>query len=85
MGLLPGRLNFKMNPIRDLNWDEKKGRIEEKSILKSLTNRPANQHVVITGRAASESLIEVADTVSEILDIKHAFRANIKAQKGLDL
>ena len=32
-----------------------------------------------------ENLIETADTVSEILDIKHAFRANIKAQKGLDL
>ena len=59
--------------------------LEEKSILKALTNRPANQHVVITGRAASDNLIEVADTVSEILDIKHAFRANIKAQKGLDL
>jgi hypothetical protein len=32
IGLLPGQLNFKMNPIRDLNWDEKKGRIEENSI-----------------------------------------------------
>jgi len=59
--------------------------LEEKSILKALSNRPANQHVVITGRAASDNLIEAADTVSEILDIKHAFRANIKAQKGLDL
>ena len=59
--------------------------LEEKSILKALTNRPINQHVVITGRAASENLIETADTVSEIQDIKHAFRANIKAQKGLDL
>ena len=59
--------------------------LEEKSILKALTNRPINQHVVITGRAASENLIGAADTVSEIQDIKHAFRANIKAQKGLDL
>ena len=59
--------------------------LEEKSILKALTNRPINQHVVITGRAASKNLIETADTVSEIQDIKHAFRANIKAQKGLDL
>jgi len=59
--------------------------LDEKSILKALTNRPENQHVIITGRAASDNLIEVADTVSEILDVKHAFRANIKAQKGLDL
>ena len=59
--------------------------LEEKSILKVLNNRPTNQHVVITGRAASDNLIEIADTVSEILDIKHAFRDNIRAQKGLDL
>ena len=59
--------------------------LEEKSILKVLNNRPTNQHVVITGRAASDNLIEIADTVSEILDIKHAFRDNISAQKGLDL
>ena len=59
--------------------------LDEKLILKALNSRPSNQHVVITGRAASDKLIEVADTVSEILDIKHAFRANIKAQKGLDL
>ena len=59
--------------------------LEEKIIINSLNNRPKHQHVVITGRAASESLIEIADTVSEIKDIKHAFRANIKAQKGVDL
>ena len=59
--------------------------LEEKMIINSLNNRPKHQHVVITGRAASESLIEIADTVSEIKDIKHAFRANIKAQKGVDL
>lgn len=59
--------------------------LEEQMIINSLNNRPKHQHVVITGRAASESLIEIADTVSEIKDIKHAFRANIKAQKGVDL
>ncbi|CAC9962266.1 Cob(I)alamin adenosyltransferase (EC 2.5.1.17), partial [uncultured Gammaproteobacteria bacterium] len=51
----------------------------------ALNNRPANQHIVITGRAASKALIDCADTVSEVKDIKHAFRANIKAQKGIDL
>jgi cob(I)alamin adenosyltransferase len=59
--------------------------LDEKSILKALTNRPKNQHVVITGRAASEGIIEASDTVSEVKDIKHAFRANIRAQKGIDL
>ena len=59
--------------------------LDEKSILKALANRPKDQHVVITGRAASEGIIEASDTVSEIKDIKHAFRANIRAQKGIDL
>jgi cob(I)alamin adenosyltransferase len=59
--------------------------LDEQIVLDALNNRPKNQHVVITGRAASEGLMEVADTVSEVKDIKHAFRANIKAQKGIDL
>ena len=58
--------------------------LEQKSVLDTLRNRPKNQHVVITGRAADQSLTEIADTLSEIQDLKHAFRANIKAQKGID-
>ena len=59
--------------------------LDEISILKALINRPEGQHVVITGRAASEGIIEVSDTVSEVKDVKHAFRDNIRAQKGVDL
>jgi len=59
--------------------------LDESDILETLSNRPENQHVVITGRAASRGLIDASDTVSEIEDIKHAFRANIRAQKGIDL
>ncbi|MGE4576060.1 MAG: cob(I)yrinic acid a,c-diamide adenosyltransferase [Candidatus Pseudothioglobus sp.] len=59
--------------------------LDEKVILKVLSNRPKDQHVVITGRAASKGIIEASDTVSEVKDIKHAFRANIRAQKGIDL
>jgi len=59
--------------------------LDESEILDTLSNRPENQHVVITGRAASKGLIDASDTVSEVEDVKHAFRANIKAQKGIDL
>ena len=59
--------------------------IDEKSILEALSRRPNNQHVVITGRAASKNLIEIADTVSEVINIKHAFSEKIRAQKGIDL
>ena len=58
--------------------------LEEDRILQALKNRPPHQHVVITGRSASANLIELADTVSEIKEIKHAYKAGIKAQKGID-
>jgi cob(I)alamin adenosyltransferase len=43
------------------------------------------QHVVITGRAAPQCLLDIADTVSEIRDEKHAFRSGVRAQPGIDL
>lgn len=54
-------------------------------VLEAIANRPPMQHVVITGRGAPQKLLDAADTISEIADIKHAFRAGIKAQPGVDL
>ncbi len=61
------------------------GYLDAAQVCADLAARPAGQHVVITGRAASQALIELADTVSEIDDVKHAFRAGIRAQAGIDL
>ena len=54
-------------------------------VIKDLQSRPEMQHVVITGRAAKDELIKIADTVTEMKDVKHAFRSGIKAQKGVEL
>jgi cob(I)alamin adenosyltransferase len=54
-------------------------------ILHDLRQRPPGQHVVITGRAAPQTLLDAADTVTEMRDIKHAFRAGVRAQPGIDL
>lgn len=61
------------------------GYLDEKKVCNDLASRPATQHVVITGRAAPQCLLDMADTVSEIQDIKHAFRKGIRAQPGIDL
>jgi len=53
-------------------------------VLNAIKNRPQDQHVIVTGRGAHRSLIEMADTVSEVQPTKHAFDAGIKAQKGID-
>jgi len=54
-------------------------------VLEALRQRPERQHVVITGRGAPDALIELADTVTEMRLVKHAFNAGIKAQKGVEL
>lgn len=60
------------------------GYLDAGAVLKSLRDRPAHQHVIVTGRNANAALVELADTVSEIQDTKHAFNNGIKVQKGID-
>lgn len=71
--------------IDELTYPLNYGWLDMDSVLEDLKNRPFMQHVVITGRAAPEALCEAADTVTEMHDVKHAFRAGIMAQKGIDL
>ena len=53
-------------------------------VLSGLRSRPLMQHVVITGRGAKEALIEEADLVTEMKQVKHPFRKGIKAQPGVE-
>ena len=71
--------------LDELTYLLKYGYLDEKQVCADLASRPATQHVVITGRAAPQCLLDLADTVSEIADVKHAFRAGIRAQPGIDL
>lgn len=54
------------------------------SVVTAIQNRPCEQSVVITGRAAKPELKELADTVSIIADEKHAFRQGVKARIGIE-
>ncbi len=58
--------------------------LDEQMVLDAIKNRPANQSVVVTGRGGGSALQELADTVSEIKEIKHAYKSGIKARKGVD-
>lgn len=53
-------------------------------VLGILRNKPPLMHLILTGRDAHPQVIELADTVSEISEIKHAFRAGIEPQPGID-
>ena len=71
--------------LDELTYPLKFGWLDMNQILADLKARPAMQHVVITGRAAPKALIEAADTVTELADVKHAFRDGVRAQPGIDL
>lgn len=53
-------------------------------VLATFAARPRMQHVIVTGRAAPEGLIEAADTVTEMAMVKHAFKAGVKAMPGME-
>nr|WP_320165990.1 cob(I)yrinic acid a,c-diamide adenosyltransferase [uncultured Methylophaga sp.] len=71
--------------LDELNIVLKMKYLNVETVLNDIAQRPDMQHVIITGRGAPDSVIEAADTVSRIEDVKHAFRAGIKAQKGIEL
>ncbi|KAF0853852.1 cob(I)yrinic acid a,c-diamide adenosyltransferase [Pantoea dispersa] len=53
-------------------------------LVTALQQRPPQQSVIITGRGCHRTLLELADTVSEMRPVKHAFDAGIQAQQGID-
>jgi cob(I)alamin adenosyltransferase len=71
--------------LDELNIALTKEYIALDAVLAALASRPERQHVVITGRGAPQALIDAADTVTEMRVIKHAFKAGIKAQLGVEL
>lgn len=58
--------------------------LDQSSVLNAIQQRPVEQSVIVTGRGGGTELREIMDTVSEVKDIKHAFKAGIKARKGVD-
>jgi cob(I)alamin adenosyltransferase len=70
--------------LDELNIALKYRYLDVDTVIADLLDRPEMQHVVVTGRGAPPELIAVADTVSEMTDVKHAFRAGIAAQAGTE-
>lgn len=60
------------------------GMVDEGESLEVLQNRPEGLHVLITGRDAPKGLVEIADLVTEMNEVKHPYKAGIKAQKGIE-
>ncbi|MBV9663078.1 MAG: cob(I)yrinic acid a,c-diamide adenosyltransferase [Actinobacteria bacterium] len=63
-----------------VNW----GWIDGADVVEAIRARPAKVNVVITGRDAPEALVDLADTVTEMRKVKHAYDTGVMAQKGID-
>ncbi len=58
--------------------------VELKDVLEIIEKKPAHVHLILTGRNAQKEIIERADLVTEMKEIKHPFQKGIQAQKGID-
>jgi cob(I)alamin adenosyltransferase len=70
--------------LDELNIALKYRYLDVHTVIADLLDRPPMQHVVVTGRAAPPELVAVADTVTDMTVVKHAFAAGIAAQAGTE-
>jgi cob(I)alamin adenosyltransferase len=63
-----------------MNWEW----IDADDVIATLRDRPAHVNVIVTGRDASDALQSIADTVTEMREVKHAYNAGIRAKRGID-
>ena len=70
--------------LDEVNYAISLGLINVKEIIKIIKEKPASLDLVLTGRDAKEEIIDLADLVTEMKEIKHPFKSGIKAKKGID-
>lgn len=70
--------------LDEINVVLRYGYLPAERVLAALAARPADQHVVLTGRNALPEVIEAADLVTEMTMVKHPFRSGVKAQPGVE-
>lgn len=70
--------------LDELNIALKYGYLEVEQVIADIESRPEMQHVIVTGRGAPEALIAAADTVTDMTMVKHAYKAGVAAQAGME-
>ena len=70
--------------LDEINYAIGYGMLDPAEVAKTLIERPEMVHIILTGRNAHPSLVEIADTVTEMREVKHAYQKGILAQKGIE-
>ncbi len=60
------------------------GWIDQDDVVATIADRPDHVNIIVTGRDAPQELIDVADTVTEMTEIKHAYQQGVRAKRGID-
>ena len=76
--------NYNVVILDEVNYAINLGLIDVQEIIKLIKEKPSNLDLVLTGRDVKEEIIELADLVTEMKEIKHPFKSGIKAKKGID-
>lgn len=76
--------DYKMVLLDELNIVLRYDYLPLDEVVDVLKNKPADKHVIVTGRNAKDELIEIADLVTEMEQVKHPFRDGVKAQAGIE-
>ncbi|HVI78155.1 MAG TPA: cob(I)yrinic acid a,c-diamide adenosyltransferase [Candidatus Acidoferrum sp.] len=76
--------NWDLVVLDEINYAISYGMLEVEKVVETLKQRPEMVHVILTGRNAHPRVVEVADTVTEMRQVKHAYEAGILAQRGIE-
>jgi len=76
--------DYRLVVLDEVSYPMTWGWIDTAEVASTLTNRPAKTSVILTGRDMAQEVIDVADTVTEMTKVKHAFDRKIRAKKGID-
>ena len=70
--------------LDEINYAISYGMLDPAKVVEALQQRPEMVHVILTGRNAHPSIIEIADTVTEMKQVKHAYEKGVLAQRGIE-
>jgi cob(I)alamin adenosyltransferase len=70
--------------LDEINYAISYGMLDPAKVVQSLRNKPDMVHVILTGRNAHPTIVELADTVTEMRQVKHAYEKGVLAQKGIE-
>jgi cob(I)alamin adenosyltransferase len=76
--------NWDLVVLDEINYAISYGMLEVEKVVETLKQRPEMVHVILTGRNAHPRVVELADTVTEMRQVKHAYEAGILAQRGIE-